>query len=322
MSEANQVLDASVSRPATAGDYVQLLKPRIIMLVVFTALAGLVAAQGISGVVMNPIMAAIAVFAVALGSGAAGAINMWYDADIDAIMTRTSTRPIPSGAVPREEALALGLIMSAVSVLLMWLASNVLAALMLAISIAYYGWFYTMLLKRRTPQNIVIGGAAGAFPPVIGWAAVTGTMPLDAWILFAIIFFWTPPHFWALSLVAHKEYEKAGVPMLPVTHGPKATRLQILLYSILLAPLGMAPAFTGLGGWIFAITAAVCGVVFLAFAIKVWISRAGDEDAGAPERKLAMGMFAFSIFYLAALFAALLIEHGLGLYMPIGVSNV
>ena len=289
------------------------------MLVVFTALAGLVAAQGVTGVSINPIMAAIAVFAVALGSGAAGAINMWYDADIDAIMTRTSTRPIPAGTVPRSEALAMGLIMSGVSVLLMWLASNVLAAAMLAMSIAYYGWFYTMLLKRRTPQNIVIGGAAGAFPPVIGWAAVTGTMPLDAWIMFAIIFFWTPPHFWALSLVAHKEYEKAGVPMLPVTHGAKATRLQILLYSILLAPLCLTPVLTGLGGWIYAVSAATCGIIFLGFAVKVWRSNAGDDDMGPPERKLAMSMFAFSILYLTVLFAALLIEHGLGLHMPVGV---
>ncbi|MEL7110990.1 MAG: heme o synthase, partial [Pseudomonadota bacterium] len=195
---------------ATARDYLELLKPRIMMLVVFTALAGLVAAVGVTGTSINPVLAVVAILAVALGSGAAGAINMWYDADIDAIMTRTSTRPIPSGAVPKDEALTMGLIMSALSVLLMWIASNVLAAGILALSIAYYGWFYTMVLKRRTAQNIVVGGAAGAFPPVIGWAAVTGAAPLDAWILFAIIFFWTPPHFWALSLVAHKEYEKAG----------------------------------------------------------------------------------------------------------------
>ena len=207
--------DTSVSpakRYATAGDYVQLLKPRIMMLVVFTAVAGLIAAVGVTGQAINPVMAAIATLAIALGSGAAGAINMWYDADIDEIMTRTSTRPIPSGAVPKEEALAMGLIMSGVSVLLMWLASNWLAAGLLAFSIFYYGVIYTMWLKRSTPQNIVIGGGAGAFPPVIGWAAVTGNAPLDAWILFAIIFFWTPPHFWALSLLAHSEYEKAGVP--------------------------------------------------------------------------------------------------------------
>ncbi len=305
---------------ATARDYLELLKPRIIMLVVFTALAGLVAATSVTGIAINPVMAAIAVLAVALGSGAAGAINMWYDADIDAIMTRTATRPIPSGAVPGEEALTLGLILSGVSVLLMWLSSNALAAGLLAFSIAYYGWFYTMLLKRRTPQNIVIGGAAGAFPPVIGWVAVTGNFALDAWLLFAIIFIWTPPHFWALSLVAHKEYKKAGVPMLPVTHGARVTRLHILLYTLALAPLGLAPVLTGLGGWIYAVVAATLGAVFIGFAVKVWRSEAGEAGAGASERKLAMSMFAFSILYLFALFAALLLEHGFGLYFRAGIA--
>jgi protoheme IX farnesyltransferase len=303
---------------ATARDYVELMKPRIMMLVVFTALAGLVAAVGVTGQGVNPILATVAIFAVALGSGAAGAINMWYDADIDAVMTRTSTRPIPSGAIPKDEALTMGLIMSAVSVLLMWIASNVLAAGLLALSIAYYGWFYTMVLKRRTAQNIVIGGAAGAFPPVIGWAAVTGNTPLDAWILFAIIFFWTPPHFWALSLVAHKEYEKAGVPMLPVTSGAKATRNQILLYTLIMAPVGLAPLLTGLGGLIYAIIGGALTLAFIYFAVKVWRSEAGDASAGDAERKLAMGMFAFSILYLFGLFAALIIEHGFGLYFPIG----
>ncbi|MFN3211546.1 MAG: heme o synthase [Henriciella sp.] len=303
---------------ATARDYVELMKPRIMMLVVFTALAGLVAAVGVTGQEVNPVLAAVAIFAVALGSGAAGAINMWYDADIDAVMTRTSTRPIPSGAVPKDEALTMGLIMSAVSVLLMWIASNVLAAGLLALSIAYYGWFYTMVLKRRTAQNIVIGGAAGAFPPVIGWAAVTGNTPLDAWILFAIIFFWTPPHFWALSLVAHKEYEKAGVPMLPVTSGAKATRNQILLYTVIMAPVGLAPLLTGLGGLIYGIIGGALTLAFIYFAVKVWRSEAGNTSAGDAERKLAMGMFAFSILYLFGLFAALIIEHGFGLYFPIG----
>ncbi|MEL6858104.1 MAG: heme o synthase [Pseudomonadota bacterium] len=303
---------------ATARDYVELLKPRIMMLVVFTALAGLVAAIGVTGQGLNPILATVAILAVALGSGAAGAINMWYDADIDAVMTRTSTRPVPSGAIPKDEALTMGLIMSAVSVLLMWIATNVLAAGLLALSIVYYGWFYTMVLKRRTAQNIVIGGAAGAFPPVIGWAAVTGNTPLDACILFAIIFFWTPPHFWALSLVAHKEYEKAGVPMLPVTSGVKSTRNHILGYSFLLAPIGLAPLLTDLGGMIYAAIAGLLTVIFLYLAVKVWRSKAGDAEAGDAERKLAMGMFAFSILYLFGLFAALIIEHGFGLYFPIG----
>lgn len=319
MSQASTITNAPQSRPGTAGDYIQLLKPRIMMLVVFTALSGLVAAQSVSGVSINPVMAAIAIFAVALGSGAAGAINMWYDADIDAVMTRTSTRPVPAGAVPKDEALAMGLIMSGVSVLLMWMATNTLTAILLAISIAYYGWFYTMVLKRRTAQNIVVGGAAGAFPPVIGWAAVTGSTPLDAWILFAIIFFWTPPHFWALSLVAHKEYEKAGVPMLPVTSGARVTRWQIMLYTVLLTPVALAPVVTELGGWIYAAVATVLSVAFLWFAVKVLKSNAGNADAGVPERKLAMRMFAFSIFYLFALFAVLILEHGAGLHYVVGL---
>lgn len=305
-------------RLATAMDYVNLLKPRIMFLVVFTAFAGLVAAIGVTGQGINPVLAIVSVLAVALGSGAAGALNMWYDADIDAIMTRTSTRPIPSGAVPRDEALTMGLIMSAVAVLLMWIASNVLAAGLLALSIAYYGWFYTIVLKRRTSQNIVIGGAAGAFPPVIGWAAVTGNAPLDAWILFAIIFFWTPPHFWALSLVAHKEYAKAGVPMLPVTNGAKATRLQIMLYTVLLAVIGMLPVATGLGGMIYGAAALGLSAGFLFYAVKLWRSEAGGPDAGADERKLAMSVFGFSILYLFAIFGVLIVEHGFGLHIPVG----
>ncbi|MGB3624804.1 MAG: heme o synthase [Henriciella sp.] len=304
-------------RHATAADYINLMKPRIMMLVVFTAFAGLVAAQSMTGVSMNPIMAGIATLAVALGSGAAGAINMWYDADIDAVMKRTSTRPIPSGAVPRDEALTMGLIMSGVSVLMMWLASNTLAALLLAGSIAYYGWFYTMLLKRRTPQNIVIGGGAGAFPPVIGWAAVTGNAPLDAWILFAIIFFWTPPHFWALSLLAHGEYAKANVPMMPVTHGAKATRNQILGYTVLLALLGLVPVLTGLGGALYGVTAILLGSTFLWLALGVWKSRAGEKDAEPADFKKAKGLFAFSILYLFILFGMIIVEHGFGAFVAI-----
>ncbi len=317
MSNLQITPDTLALRPATAHDYFELLKPRIIFLVVFTGLAGLVAAQGISGVSMNPVLAAISVLAIAVGSGAAGALNMWYDADIDAKMIRTSTRPIPSGAVPREEALALGLILSGASVLLMWMASNLLAALLLAVSIAYYGWFYTMLLKRRTSQNIVFGGAAGAFPPVIAWAAVTGTTPPDAWLLFAIIFVWTPPHFWALSLVAHKDYERAGVPMLPVVHGAATTRRQILYYTLLLAPLGLVPVATGLGGLLYGLVALGAGTGFVWFAVRLLRSVAGDPDAGDAERKLAMGTFGFSILYLFLLFGALLIEHATGLHFPL-----
>ena len=301
--------ETTTPKLATAGEYVELLKPRIMMLVVFTALAGLVAAVGVTGQGINPILATVAILAVALGSGAAGAINMWYDADIDAVMTRTSTRPVPSGIVPKDEALTMGRIMSAVSVLLMWIASNVLAAGLLALSIAYYGWFYTMVLKRRTAQHIVIGGAAGAFPPVIGWAAVTGTTPLDAWILFAIIFFWTPPHFWALSLVAHKEYEKAGVPMLPVTSGTKATRNQILIYTLLLAPVGLWPVATGLAGIIYGVTTLALTVGFIHYAVKLWRSEAGGPDAGAEERKLAMSMFSYISTNIVHRDAQILFSH-------------
>lgn len=308
---------APTKRHATAADYVNLMKPRIMMLVVFTGFAGLVAATGMTGIEMHPMMAAIATFAVALGSGAAGAINMWYDSDIDAVMARTSTRPIPSGAVPRDEALAMGLIMSGVSVLLMWLASNWLAAGLLAFSIFYYGVIYTMWLKRATPQNIVIGGGAGAFPPVIGWAAVTGTTPLDAWILFAIIFFWTPPHFWALSLLAHKEYAKVSVPMLPVTHGAKATRTQILLYTLLLVPVSLTPLATGLGGWIYGGVALALGLVFIAYAVRLIRSKAGDTEAPGADMKLAKSTFMFSILYLFALFGAVLVEHAAGLHFPL-----
>ena len=303
-------------RIATAGDYVQLMKPRIMMLVVFTAAAGLVAAQGMTGLSIHPIMAVIAILAVALGSGAAGAINMWYDADIDGVMSRTSTRPIPSGAVPKDEALSLGLIMSAASVVLMFLATNLLAAALLAGSIFYYGVIYTMWLKRSTPQNIVIGGGAGAFPPVIGWAAVTGNTPLDAWILFAIIFFWTPPHFWALSLLAHKEYGKAGVPMLPVTHGARSTRMHILAYTLLLTPIALLPVVTGLGGWLYGGVTVVLSVAFIALSARVAVSSAGDDEAPGKDKRTAAMLFAFSIFYLFLIFAAVMAEHGLGLHAP------
>ncbi len=304
-------------RPARAADYVNLMKPRIMLLVVFTGVAGLVAGANITGLSPNPLMAAIATLAIALGSGAAGAINMWYDADIDAVMSRTSSRPIPSGAVPRDEALAMGLIMSGLSVLLMWLSSNWVAASLLALSIFYYGVIYTMWLKRATPQNIVIGGAAGAFPPVIGWAAVTGAMPLDAWILFAIIFFWTPPHFWALSLLAHREYAKASVPMLPVTHGARATRQQVFLYTLLLVPVSLAPLATGLGGWLYAGVAAALGTIFLVEAGRLLVSRAGDPGASSADMKQAKRVFVYSIFYLFALFGAVIAEHGAGLHLPV-----
>ncbi|HVY88639.1 MAG TPA: heme o synthase [Hyphomonadaceae bacterium] len=309
--------DVSLSQTTTASasamDFVRLMKPRVMSLVVFTALVGLVAAPG----QMEPVSAAISILAVALGSGAAGALNMWYDADIDRLMARTASRPVPAGLVAPGDALSFGLIVSVLSVMLMALAGNLLAAGLLAFSIFFYAVVYTMWLKRSTAQNIVIGGAAGAFPPVIGWAAATGQAPLDAWILFGLIFLWTPPHFWALSLWTQKEYARAGVPMLPVTRGARETRRQILLYTLIVAPFGLAPVATGLGGVIYLVVASLGGAAFLWGAVRVFASRAGDTD-GQADLKHAKALFGVSILYLFALFAALLAERALPLYFPVG----
>jgi heme o synthase len=312
MSDLATAPRIQATRPAgvaTAMDYVRLMKPRVMSLVVFTALAGLIAAPG----PMNPLMAACAILAVALGSGAAGALNMWYDADIDAVMARTAGRPVPAGLIAREDALAFGLIMSGLSVTLMALAATPFAAVLLAFSIFFYAVVYTMWLKRSTAQNIVIGGAAGAFPPVIGWAAATGHAPLDAWLMFGVIFLWTPPHFWALSLWTSKEYARAGVPMLPVTRGARETRLQILLYSLVMAPFAITPVLTGLGGALYLAIALIGGAAFLGAALRVFNSRAGEDDAPQDIGR-AKALFGVSIFYLFALFAALLAEHALPLY--------
>lgn len=315
MSDVTIVSTPVTTASASAMDYVRLMKPRVMSLVVFTALVGLVAAP----VGMPPFAAAVAIFAVALGSGAAGALNMWYDADIDALMARTVTRPVPAGLVAPQEALSFGLIMSAIAVTLMALAATPLAAALLAFSIFFYAVVYTMWLKRSTAQNIVIGGAAGAFPPVIGWAAATGNVPTDAWLLFGLIFFWTPPHFWALSLWTSKEYARAGVPMLPVTRGAKETRRQILIYTLVVAPFGLVPVATGLGGWVYLVVASIGGAAFLWGALRVFLSRAGD--AGAPaDMARAKALFGISILYLFALFAALLVERVLPLHFTVGVA--
>jgi heme o synthase len=292
------------TRAATIGDYVALLKPRVMSLVVFTALVGYVCAPGAG----DAVLAFASILAIAVGAGASGALNMWFDADIDSKMKRTQNRPVPSGRVLPEEALALGLTLSVFSVLTMLLSAGLLAAGLLAFTIFFYAVVYTMWLKRSTPQNIVIGGLAGALPPAIAWAAKTGSLGLDPLLLVAIIFFWTPPHFWALSLTQKNDYAAAGVPMLPVTHGAKTTRWHILAYAILLPPLALAPAFTGLGGVIYTAVAALGGMAFVGLAIRVAASRAG-EDLGVEADKPARAMFAFSIFYLFALFAALLIER-------------
>jgi heme o synthase len=288
---------------ATAGDYVQLMKPRVMSLVVFTALVGLVAAPGD----MNPVTACASILAIALGSGAAGALNMWYDADIDATMARTARRPVPAGVIAPADALAFGLIISALSVTLMALAANPLAAALLAFSIFFYAVVYTMWLKRSTDQNIVIGGAAGAFPPVIGWAAATASAPLDAWLLFGLIFLWTPPHFWALSLWTSGQYARAKVPMLPVTRGPAETRRQILVYAIISAAFGLLPVASGLGGPVYLSIALAGGALFVWQAARVFASRAGDAGAQGDLPR-AHALFGVSILYLFSLFAALLIE--------------
>jgi protoheme IX farnesyltransferase len=293
-------------RTASASDYVALLKPRVMSLVVFTALVGYVAAPGQGDWVLG----FASILAIAVGAGASGALNMWYDADIDAIMTRTRVRPIPAGRVPREEALMLGIFLSVFAVMTMQLASGPLAAGLLAFTIFFYAVVYTMWLKRATPQNIVIGGLAGALPPAIAWAAKTGALGLDPLLLVAIIFMWTPPHFWALSLLSHKDYEAARVPMLPVTHGARTTRWHIFAYSLLLAPLALAPVVSGLGGGIYAAVSIFGGAFFLFLAWRVLRARAGEGDT--REDKRARDLFGVSILYLFALFAALLVERGIG----------
>ena len=294
---------ASHDRPSSASDYVALLKPRVMSLVVFTGLVGYVAAPG-SG---DWVLGFAAILSIAIAAGASGALNMWFDADIDAVMTRTRTRPIPSGRVARDEALMLGLTLSALSVMTMQLAAGPLAAGLLAFTIFFYAVVYTMWLKRSTPQNIVIGGLAGALPPAIAWAAKTGSLTLDPILLVAIIFFWTPPHFWALSLLQKADYEAAKVPMLPVTHGAKATRRHVFAYSLLLAPLGLAPMFTGLVGWAYGAIAAAGGAFFVFLAWRVLRSQAGDGEGA--QNKPARDLFGFSILYLFALFAAVLAER-------------
>jgi protoheme IX farnesyltransferase len=303
--------------PAGWADYVALLKPRVMSLVVFTGLTGLVCADA----PMNPIMAAIAVLCIAVGAGASGALNMAYDADIDAQMRRTRARPVAAGRIRAGDAATFGIVLSAFAVMLMGLAVNLLAAALLLFTIVFYAVIYTMGLKRRTPQNIVIGGLAGALPPAIGWAAATGQAPLNAWLMVAIIFMWTPPHFWALALNTGEDYAKAGVPMMPVVRGAKNTRLQILIYSLILVPLATAPVFTHLGHVIYAAVSFGGGAAFLILAFRLWRSQAGEKAEPGPDglysvkpgAREARDLFAFSILYLTLLFAALLAEHAGGL---------
>ncbi len=286
---------------ASVGDYIALLKPRVMSLVVFTALVGLSVAPGS----LHPVTAFTALLCIAVGAGASGALNMWFDADIDAKMTRTARRPVPSGRVQPGEALAFGLTLSGFSVVILGVLVNVLSAALLAFTIFFYAVVYTMWLKRSTPQNIVIGGAAGAFPPMIGWAAVTGSMSLEPIVLFAIIFFWTPPHFWALALYKTEDYARAGIPMLPVVAGDSATRLQILLYTLVVVPIGIAPWPLGYASALYGFVSVVTGAIMVLLAVQVYRER-------RPAERAARNLFAFSILYLFLLFAVLMIDRGWG----------
>ncbi|KAF0174352.1 MAG: protoheme IX farnesyltransferase [Rhodobacteraceae bacterium] len=289
-------------KEAGFGDFVQLLKPRVMSLVVFTAMVGLLVAP----VRLHPVEAFTAILFIALGAGASGALNMWWDADIDVIMRRTKGRPVPSGMVEAGEALAIGLALSGISVVMLALATNVLAGALLAFTIFFYAVVYSMWLKRSTPQNIVIGGAAGAFPPMIGWVAATGSISVEAGLMFMLIFMWTPPHFWALALFMNEDYSKAGVPMLTVTHGKKVTRNHILVYTIALVPFALATAFTSIGGPVYLAVSLLLNAEFLRGAYRIW--KRDEAQAEADKYKVEKAVFRFSLLYLFLHFSALLVE--------------
>src|SRR6185369_16694371 len=285
---------------ASVGDFIALLKPRVMSLVVFSGFAGLYVAPGH----IHPLIAAVAILCIAVGAGASGAINMWFDRDIDAVMSRTKSRPIPAGNVDATEALGFGLVLAFLSVLLMAFAVNWTAGSLLAFTIFFYVVIYTMWLKRRTPQNIVIGGASGAFPPMIGWAAVTGDMSLASISLFLLIFMWTPPHFWALSLYREGDYAKAGVPMMPVVAGARSTKLQMLVYTLILCPLTLAPVFLGVAGWVYGAASIALNLGFVGHALRVLRS---------DDLRYAKRMFGFSLLYLFAHFLVLCIDRAPGI---------
>jgi protoheme IX farnesyltransferase len=289
----------------SVGDYIALLKPRVMSLVVFTGFVGLYLAPGR----LHPVLAAVAVLCIAVGAGAAGAINMWYDRDIDAVMRRTHERPLPAGRMAPGDALGFGCVLAGASVLVMGLGVNWAAAALLALTIAFYIFVYTIWLKRRTPQNIVIGGAAGALPPVVGWAAVTGDVGIPSLALFALIFFWTPPHFWSLSLYRAGDYARAGVPMLPVVAGVRETKKHMLAYTLVLWPVALAPALMGIAGWVYGAAALALSALFTAAAVRVWRDE-GDRSA--------KDMFAFSILYLFLLFALLVLDRAPGIVGALG----
>jgi protoheme IX farnesyltransferase len=306
MTDTTAVFDQNPE--ASFGDYVALLKPRVMSLVVFTALAGLVVAP----VSVHPMVAFTAILFIAIGGGASGALNMWWDADIDSVMRRTQGRPVPSGRVAPGEALGLGLALSGFAVVMLWLASNWVAAGLLAFTIFFYAVVYTMWLKRSTPQNIVIGGAAGAFPPMIGWAVATGGVSVESVLMFALIFMWTPPHFWALALFMKDDYSNAGVPMLTVTHGRRATRVHILVYTLLLAPLALGIAATSIGGPVYLAASLLLNVAFIRGALRIW--RRDESAAEADGYAVEKSVFKLSLYYLFLHFVALMAQSGLAAY--------
>ena len=293
---------------ASFGDYVALLKPRVMSLVVFTALVGLLAAP----VGVHPMIGFASILFIAVGAGASGALNMWWDADIDAVMKRTAKRPVPAGKVAPGEALAVGVALSGFSVVMLALAANMVSAALLAFTIFFYAVIYTMWLKRWTPQNIVIGGAAGAFPPMIGWAVATGGIGLESVLMFLLIFIWTPPHFWALALFMNADYEKAGVPMLTVTHGRRVTRNNIVGYTVLLAPLAVGTGFTSIGGPVYLAVSLVLNALFLLGAFRIW--RRDEETCQADKYKVEKSFFGLSLLYLFLHFGAILAEAALRPY--------
>jgi heme o synthase len=296
------------TREAGFGDYVQLLKPRVMSLVVFTALVGLLVAP----VSVHPVVAVASILFIALGAGASGALNMWWDADIDAVMKRTQRRPVPAGKVDGGEALGLGLALSGISIVMLALAANFLAAALLAFTIFFYAVVYSMWLKRTTPQNIVIGGAAGAFPPMIGWVCATGSISIEAVLMFGLIFMWTPPHFWALALFMKEDYHTAGVPMLTVTHGRRATRTHILIYTILLVPVAIWAALTSIGGPFTLAVAVALNAWFVLGAWRIW--RRDEAVAEADKYAVEKAVFRFSLLYLFLHFGAFLVEAALKPY--------
>ncbi len=303
MSDASHILPGESS--AELRDWIVLLKPRVVSLVVFTGAIGMVVAP----VPLNPVLAFTAVLCIAVAAGAAGAINMWYDRDIDAIMRRTASRPIPDGRIDAGSVLGFGVVLAVASVLLMYLATNVVAATWLAVSILFYVVVYTMWLKRRTPQNIVIGGAAGAFPPIIGWAAATGSVGVLPLLMFAIVFFWTPPHFWALSLYASGDYARAGVPMLPVVAGARSTRWHVFAYTLVLVIASLTPYAFGYAGLPYGIAAGILGALFIYGAVRMVTDKQDEAGRSLTKDAPARWTFKYSLLYLFLLFFALAVDH-------------